>query len=103
MVQRFPLALRSRGGIVSRTIVFSTTKPLIAPNPQYNLHHIDLVSSEWAAKLIPKNGFTTRMETTGKVEISEVVKKEADLLYLHNIVSVIEKHSIPSNLIMNLD
>ena len=43
------------------------------------------------------------MKTTGKVEIPEGAKKEAELLYLHNIVAIVEEHEIPPDLIMNLD
>ena len=43
------------------------------------------------------------MKTTGKVEIPERAKQEAELLYLHNIVTLVEEHNIPQNLILNLD
>ena len=47
IVQRFLLALRSRGGVVSRTIAIATARTLIARNPQYNLGHVKIDSS-WA-------------------------------------------------------
>ena len=43
------------------------------------------------------------MKTTSKVEIPEGVRKEAELMYLHNIVAIVEENKIPQNLIMNLD
>ena len=43
------------------------------------------------------------MKTTGKVEIPEGAKQEAELLYLRNIVTLVEEHNIPHNLIFNLD
>ena len=43
------------------------------------------------------------MQTTGKDEISEGAWKGAELLYLHNIVPIVEKYKIPHSLIMNLD
>ena len=43
------------------------------------------------------------MRTTGKVEIQEGAKKKAELLYLHNIVTIVEKYKIPDSLIMILD
>ena len=43
------------------------------------------------------------MQTTGKVEIPEGAKKEAELLYLYNIVMIVEKCEIPHSLIMNSD
>ena len=48
-------------------------------------------------------GFTKRMQTTGKVEIPEGARKEAELLYLHNIVTIFQNYEIPHLLIMNLD
>ena len=48
-------------------------------------------------------GFTRRMKITGKVKIPEVAKQEAELLYLHNIVTLVEEHNIPQNLILSLD
>ena len=47
--------------------------------------------------------FKRRMRTTGKVEIPEGARKEAESLYLHDIVSIVEKRDIPSHLVMNLD
>ena len=43
------------------------------------------------------------MRTTGKVEIPEDAREEAELLYLRNIVTIVEKYKIPHSLIMNLD
>ena len=102
MVQRCLLALRSQGGVVSRTIAIATARALIARNPQYNLGHVKIDSS-WAQSLFRRMGFKRRMRTTGKVEIPEGARKEAELLYLHDIVSIVEKHNIPSHLVMNLD
>ena len=43
------------------------------------------------------------MKITRKIEIPEGVKKEAQILYLHEIVSLVEEHSFPNTLVMNLD
>ena len=48
-------------------------------------------------------GFKKQMETTSKVETPEGTRKEAELLYLHNIVKIVKKNEIPHLLIMNLD
>ena len=48
-------------------------------------------------------GVKKRMRTAGKVEIPEGARKEAELLYLHNIVTIVEKYEIPHSLIMTLD
>ena len=47
-------------------------------------------------------GFKRRIATTGKLTIPEGARKEAELIYLHKIVSDVEKHSIPSSLVVNL-
>ena len=47
--------------------------------------------------------FKKRMRTTGKIEIPEGARKEAELLYLRKIVTIVEKCEIPSSLIMSLD
>ena len=46
--------------------------------------------------------FKKRMQTTRKVEIPEVARKEAGMLYLYNIVTIVEKFEIHHSLIMNL-
>ena len=103
MVQRYLQAYRSRGSPVNSLIMVSIAKVLIAQNPQLNLDHINLYLSSWAKSLFQRMGFTRRMKTTGKIEIPEGVKQEAELLCLHNIVTLVEEHNIPQNLILNLD
>ncbi|XP_057303392.1 uncharacterized protein LOC130640840 [Hydractinia symbiolongicarpus] len=102
MVQRFLIALRNRGGVVSRTVATAAAKALISRNPQFELGHIKIDNS-WAKSLFKRMGFKKRMKTTSKVEITEGAKKECELLFLHDIVSTIEQHSIPHQLVMNLD
>ena len=103
MVRNFLLALRNRGGLVNSVIAVSAAKALIARNPHVLLSHIDLDSSSWAKSLFKRMGFRRRMKTTGKVEIPEGAKKEAEFLYLHKITSLIEKFKIPDSLVLNLD
>ena len=102
MVLRFLLSLRGTGGLASSAVAISAAKALIARNPRYNLGHIDLNSSHWAQSLFRRMGFKKRMRTAGKVEISQGTRKEPELLYLHNIVTIVEKYEIPHSLIMNL-
>ena len=102
ILQRFLLALRTRGGVVSRTIAIVTATALIARNPQYNLGLVKIDSS-WAQSLFRRKEFKRKMRTTRKVKILEEARKEAELLYLYDIVLIVEKHVIPSHLVMNLD
>ena len=48
-------------------------------------------------------GFVKRMSITGKVEIPKGAKNEAQLVYLHDIVTIAEEHKVLSCLILNLD
>ena len=43
------------------------------------------------------------MATTGKVPISEEVRKEVEMTYFHSIVTTIENKKIPKSLVINLD
>ena len=43
------------------------------------------------------------MKTTGKAEIPEGTKKQAELMYLHNIVAIVEENNIPQYLIKNFN
>ena len=43
------------------------------------------------------------MWTTGKVEIPQGAREEAELLYLHSIVMIVKKYEISHSLTMNLD
>ena len=47
--------------------------------------------------------FVRRTATTSKVEIPEGAKKEAELTFLHRIVSTVEKYKIPNSMILSLD
>ena len=101
-MQKFLLAIRNPGRVVSKTIAIATARALIARNLKYNLGHLK-INSSWAQSLFQRMGFKRWMRTTGKVEIREGARKEAELLYLHYIISIVEKHNIPSHLVMNLD
>ena len=102
IVQRFLHFLRGTGGRVSSGVAMSTAKALTARNPQYNLSHSNLDPSHWAQSVFRRMGFKKRLRTTGKVEIPEGARKEAELLYLHSIVTIVEKYEIPHSLILNL-
>ena len=48
-------------------------------------------------------GFVRRFVTTGKVEIPEGVDREAELLYISDIVNLIKTHNIRKSMVLNLD
>ena len=82
MIEKFLLALWTRGGLITLVIAVCVVKK-------------------------------KRMKTTGKIEIPNGAEKEAQLLYwakreaqllhLHNIVSLVDDHNIPDSLILNFD
>ena len=47
--------------------------------------------------------FLKRSATTSKPVIPDGAKKEAGLLYHHQIIKFAEEHDIPSSLVMNFD
>ena len=103
MVQSYLKALRARGGHVSRLLAEATAIALIENHPEMNLGHIDLESTSWSRSLFDRMGFVSRAGTTAKVPISEDLKQEIELTYLHDIVKTIEEFNIPPSLVINLD
>ena len=102
MVQKVLLAFLSRGGLITSVIAVSAAKVLIARNPHLMLDHLDLDSSSSAKSLFSRMCFKKRMKTTGKIKILNGAKKEAQRLYLHGIVSLVDDY-IYDSLILNLD
>ena len=100
MVQKFLLALRIRGGLITSVIVISVAKALIARNSHLILDLIDLDSPSWAKSLFRRMGFKKTHENNWQ---DRGAKKEAQLLYLHDIVSLVDDHNILDSLILNLD
>ena len=47
--------------------------------------------------------FVKRACTTARPEIPEGVRKEAELIFHHEITSVVERYSIPPTLVINID
>ena len=64
---------------------------------------IDVDASTWAQSLFRRMGFSRRRKTSAKVEIPAAARKEIEYLFLHEIVSKVEKYSIPDSLIINFD
>ena len=80
-------------------IVLATTKFLIGKS---RTSFVNPVAS-WAKNLFKRMSFKKRAATTGKLMIPDGAPKEVELLYLNEIVSIVEKHHIPSSMIANLD
>ena len=96
-------AQRSRGGVISKGVAVATAQALIKRHPELNLYHINIEESSWSKSLFKRMGFRRRLATTGKVSISEELKKEIEESYLYFIVKKIEENQIPHTLVINLD
>ena len=96
-------AQRSRGGVISKAVAVATAQALIKRHPELNLNHINIEESLWSKSLFKRMGFRRRLATTGKVSISEELKKEIEESYLYFIVKKIEENQIPHSLVINLD
>ena len=47
--------------------------------------------------------YVRRFTTTGKFELPQGVKREVELLYIHDIVNLIQTHKITKLMVLNLD
>ena len=64
----------------------------------------DLVPTvSWAQSLFRRMRFVRRFATTGKIEIPDGIKKETELLFIHDIVHHIETNKIPESMVLNID
>ena len=64
---------------------------------------MDLGKTSWTKSSFHRMGFVNRSATTGKSVIPDGAKKEAGLLYHHQIIKFAEEHDIPSSLVINFD
>ena len=60
-------------------------------------------SSRWAKTLFARMIFAKRRKTSSKVDIPDKAHKEIEFLFLHEIVTKVEKRNIPPELILNID
>ena len=97
------LTLRKKGGVVNTVIANATAKALIDKSADEHLKVLDLESSFWAKSLFQRMGFVKRVATTSRPEIPTGARKEAELIFHHEIVSKIENYHIPSSLVINID
>ena len=103
MVVHFLSAVRDRSGHVSSQLAITVTKVLMARSDDPSISAQKLPGIPWAKSLFRRMGWKRRARTTGKVRIPDGTKKEAELLFLHDIVSKIEEHAIPPELVLNID
>ena len=102
IVKTYLLTLSKRGGVINTTVANATAKALMSKYPHV-VGEIDVDSSRWAKSLFTRMNFVKRRKTSAKVDISDGARKEIEFLFLHDIVSKVEKYNIPSALIINID
>ena len=93
MVRKYLLTLSKRGGVINTTVANPTPKALMSKYPHV-VGQIDVDSSRWAKSLFSRTNFVKRRYGA---------RKEIEFLFLHEIVSIVEKHKIPPALIVNID
>ena len=88
-VQNFLLVARGRGSIIkTATAIATATGFMQNSNDEY--YSTVTLGRPWAQSLFRRMGFVRRFAKTGKVEIPEGAKREAELLFINQIVSNIE-------------
>ena len=97
MVRKYLLTLSKRGGVINTTVANAT---LMSKYPRV-VGQIDVDSSRWAKSLFLRMNFVKRQKTSSKVDIPDGARKEIEFLFLHEIVSIVEKHKITPALIIN--
>ena len=100
--KRYITTLSNRGGVISASVAKATTNALLKQYP-HEVGNIDIESSSWTKSLFRRMNYVRRRKTSSKIDKPQGARKEIEYLYLHNIVSKVEKYSIPSSLIINLD
>ena len=91
MVRKYLLSLSKRCWVVNTTVATATAKALVSKYPQV-VGQVEVDSSRWAKR-----------ERSSKVDNSDEVRKEIEFVYLHDIVSKVEKYDISSTLVVNID
>ena len=81
------------------SIEITVAKALIEKDDHESLKVLKL-RKDWAQSFFRRMGFKKRAATTGKVIIFEGWRKEAELIYLYDIVTKIESHNIPHQLFL---
>ena len=101
-VRKYIMTLRYKGGQAAFSIAIAVAKTLIERGDNKSLKVLKF-GKDWAQSLFRRMGFKKRAATTGKVVIPEGARKEAELIYLYNIVTKIGTHSFPHQLVFNTD
>ena len=102
MVQKHIRSLSKKGSVSNTTVANATATALISKYP-YVAGDIDVNFSRWTKSLFARMNFVKRRKTSSKLGIPDKARKEIEFLFLHEIVTKVEKHNIPPELILNID
>ena len=78
-------------------VVITVVKALIVKSSDKSLKVLDFKNLSLAKIFFVKIGFVKRACTTARPEIPEGARKEAELIFHHEIVSIALKNSIPTS------
>ena len=78
-VQNYLRILRSRGSVVNTKIAIATTLGFLRSSNEESINNL-VPTVSWAQSLFHRMRFVRRFATTGKIEIPDGIKKEAELL-----------------------
>ena len=87
-VQKCLKVARCRGVIINTGIAIATANGFIKHSNDASLKHLPL-EKPWALSLFRQMGYVRRFVTTGKVELPQGIKREAELVYIHDIANLI--------------
>ena len=88
--------------MINTTVANATAKVLMSKYP-YGVGRIDVHSPGWVKSFFVRLNFIKRRKTSSKVNIPDGAQKETEFLFLHEVISKVEKHDIPPALIINID
>ena len=103
MIIKFLKATRSYEEVVISVVEIAVANVLVQRYPEYNLNHIQFCNRCWNTSLFTRMNFVRRAGTTGKIEITEGVRKEAELTFLHQIIQHLESFTNSTISYTNLD
>ena len=103
LVVRFTEAVKDRGGHVSYDLVCTVAEVLMSRSDDPSIQSQKSPGKSWAKSLFKRMKWNRRATTTSKLPIPLGVQQEAELLFLHDIVSKIESYSILHIMVLNLD
>ena len=102
-VQEYLQLYRKKGCIVNTAACVTASIQLIERSSLAYFKLIDIENRSWATSLFRRMGFIKIAVTSGRPEIIEGARKEAEVLFHHQIVEFVEEHNIPPSVILNFD